>query len=118
MVKSTTGTYIVSEMAQVYFFSCTKNNQKFCDICGYKRIEQQIFPPPLLLVFLDPGSEIRYPGWIKKSGPVILGPKWHSPIGSMPYHRARKTLHFQGPTPPTCPRNVSAHIKNITHGAV
>jgi hypothetical protein len=28
-----------------------------------------------------------------------LGPKRHSPIGSMPFHRAQKTLDFQGPTP-------------------
>jgi hypothetical protein len=25
--------------------------------------------------------------------------KWHSPIGSMPFHRAQKTREFQGPTP-------------------
>ncbi len=24
----------------------------------------------------------------------FLGPKWHSPIGSMPFHRAQKTLEF------------------------
>jgi hypothetical protein len=28
-----------------------------------------------------------------------LGPKWHSPIGSMLFHRAQKTLDFQGPIP-------------------
>ncbi len=27
----------------------------------------------------------------------FLGPKWHSPIGSMSFHRAQKTLDFQGP---------------------
>jgi hypothetical protein len=27
----------------------------------------------------------------------FLGPKWHSTIGSMPFHRAQKTLEFQGP---------------------
>jgi hypothetical protein len=26
----------------------------------------------------------------------FLGPKWHSPFGSMPFHRAKKTLEFQG----------------------
>jgi hypothetical protein len=25
-----------------------------------------IFPPPLLVLLLDPGSEILHPGWIKK----------------------------------------------------
>ncbi len=30
----------------------------------------------------------------------FLGPKWHSPIGSISFHRVRKTLDFQGPTPP------------------
>jgi hypothetical protein len=29
-----------------------------------------------------------------------LGPKWHSPIGSMPFHRAQKTLHFHARNPP------------------
>jgi hypothetical protein len=28
----------------------------------------------------------------------FLGPKWHSPIGSIPFHRAQKTLEFHGPT--------------------
>jgi hypothetical protein len=30
-------------------------------------------------------------------GGGFLDPKWHSPIGSMPFHRAQKTLDFQGP---------------------
>jgi hypothetical protein len=29
----------------------------------------------------------------------FLGPKWHSPIGSMPFHKTQKTLDFQGPSP-------------------
>jgi hypothetical protein len=28
----------------------------------------------------------------------LLGPKRHSSIGSMPFHRAQKTLNLQGPT--------------------
>jgi hypothetical protein len=31
----------------------------------------------------------------------FLSPKWHSPIGSMPFHRAPKSLDFQGPSPLT-----------------
>jgi hypothetical protein len=27
---------------------------------------------------------------------TFLGPKWHSPIGSMSFHRAQKSLDFQG----------------------
>ncbi len=30
-------------------------------------------------------------------GGGFLGPKWHSPIGSMAFHRAQKSLDFQGP---------------------
>ncbi len=30
-------------------------------------------------------------------------PKWHSPNGSMPFHRAEKSLNFQGPTPSHLP---------------
>ena len=33
----------------------------------------------------------------------FLGPKWHSPIGAIPFHRAQKTLQFQGPTPSHLP---------------
>jgi hypothetical protein len=29
----------------------------------------------------------------------FLGPKWHSHDGSMPFHRAQKSLDFRGPTP-------------------
>jgi hypothetical protein len=29
----------------------------------------------------------------------FLGPKWHTPIFSMPFQRAQKTLEFQGPAP-------------------
>jgi hypothetical protein len=29
----------------------------------------------------------------------FLGTKWHSPIGSMLFHRAQKTLNLQGPAP-------------------
>jgi hypothetical protein len=43
----------------------------------------------------------------------FLGPKWHSPIRSMPFHRAQKTLEFQGPTPPTCPPNEYARIHKL-----
>jgi hypothetical protein len=33
----------------------------------------------------------------------FLGHKWDSPIDSMPFHRAQKTLEFQGPTPSHLP---------------
>ncbi len=33
----------------------------------------------------------------------FLGPKWHSLIGSMSFHRDQKTLNFQGPTPSHLP---------------
>jgi hypothetical protein len=32
----------------------------------------------------------------------FLGPKWHSPISSMP-QRGQKTIDFQGPTPSNLP---------------
>jgi hypothetical protein len=38
---------------------------------------------------------------VKISG--FLGPKWHSPFGSMPFHKTQKTLDFQGPTPSHLP---------------
>ncbi len=45
---------------------------------------------------------IHYLGKLGGLGPgnlKFLGPKLHSPIRSMPFHRAQKTLEFQGPTP-------------------
>jgi hypothetical protein len=33
----------------------------------------------------------------------FLGPKWHSPIGLIPFHRAQKTFDFKGPTPSHLP---------------
>jgi hypothetical protein len=36
----------------------------------------------------------------------------------MPFHRAKKTLEFQGPTLPTSPRNGYARIQNIMHRAI
>ncbi len=33
----------------------------------------------------------------------FLGPKWHSPNGFMPFHKAQKTHDFQGPTPSHLP---------------
>jgi hypothetical protein len=34
-----------------------------------KKVGQQKFPPPLLLLLLDPGTEIRDPEWIKNKDP-------------------------------------------------
>jgi hypothetical protein len=49
----------------------------------------------------------------------FLGPEWHLPIDSMPFHRAQKTLDFQGPTPlPIALVMDAARIKSITYGAV
>jgi hypothetical protein len=35
---------------------------------------------------------------------TFLGPKWHSPMGSKPFHRAQKSLDFKGPTPSHLPK--------------
>jgi hypothetical protein len=46
-------------------------------------------------------------GWaLEFSG--FWDPKWHSPIGSMPFHRALKTLEILAQPPPTCSHNRSA----------
>ncbi len=37
----------------------------FFDISGYKKRYNKFVHPSLLLLFLDPGSEIRDPGWTK-----------------------------------------------------
>jgi hypothetical protein len=48
----------------------------------------------------------------------FLGPKWHSPISLMPFHRAQKLSNSRAPPPPSCPRNGYARIQHIMHGAV
>jgi hypothetical protein len=50
---------------------------------------------------------------------ISLGPKWQSPNGSMTFHRAQKSLNFQGPIPlPLALVMDAARIKSITDGAV
>ncbi len=65
----------------------------------------------LYVMFLsaDPLLGLVGVGWALEIS-TFLGPKWHSPNGLMPYHRAQP--------PPNCPRSGSARIKNITYGAV
>ncbi len=45
---------------------------------------------------------------------TFLGPKWHSPDSSIPFHRAQKSLISRAQPPPTCPRNGFVCIKSIT----
>ncbi len=46
-----------------------------------------------------------------------MGPKWHSPIGSMPFHRTQKTIDFQGPTPSHLPSyGCCRHKKHYARG--
>jgi len=43
-----------------------ENYFQFCEICDYKKRYDNIFFSPLSFVeVLDPGSEIRDPGWVK-----------------------------------------------------
>jgi hypothetical protein len=49
----------------------------------------------------------------------FLGPIWHSPIGSMPFHRAQKTLEFQGPIPSHLPLYcICMHPKHYVRGCI
>ncbi len=71
-------------------------------------------PPTVWALDLPKNTLLKSPG-----GSSFLGPKWHSPIGSMPFHRTQKISNSRAPQPPpTSPRNGYARIKNIMHGAV
>jgi hypothetical protein len=49
----------------------------------------------------------------------FLGPKWHSPIGSMPFHMSQKSPNFQGPTPPHLPKwLICLHQKHYVQGRI
>jgi hypothetical protein len=50
---------------------------------------------------------------------TFLGPKWHSPNGLMPFHRAQKSLNFQGPTPSHSPSKwICTHQKHYIRGHI
>ncbi len=47
------------------------------------------------------------------------GPKWHSPNSSMPFHRAQKSLDFQGPTPSHLPSQwICTYQKHYVWGCI
>jgi hypothetical protein len=46
--------------------------------------------------------------YVKLTTSTFWGHKWHSPIGSIPFHRAQKSVLIMD----------AARIKSITHGAV
>ncbi len=49
--------------------------------------------------------------------PHWRGSKWHSPFGSMPFHRAQKSLVSRAQPPHTCPRNgCCPHQKHYARG--
>ncbi len=49
----------------------------------------------------------------------FLGPKWHLPIGSMPFHRAQKLSISRAQPPPTCPGNgCCPHQKHYARGRI
>jgi hypothetical protein len=61
------------------------------------------------------------------AGSILYFGKWKGvrpwklnlPIHSMPFHRAKKNLGFQGPNPlPLALAMDAARIKSITHGAI
>jgi hypothetical protein len=50
---------------------------------------------------------------------TFLGPKWHSPVGSMPFHRAQKVSISRAQPPPTRPRNgCCPHQKHYARGRI
>jgi hypothetical protein len=51
--------------------------------------------------------------------PSFMGPKWHSPLNLMPFHRFQKTLEFQGPTPSHLPSSwICTHLKHYAWGCI
>ncbi len=58
---------ILWKLAQIFFFSISKL-KKFslmCNLWLHKRYDNNFFSPLSFVVFLDPGSGIRDPGWVK-----------------------------------------------------
>jgi hypothetical protein len=58
------------------------------------------------------------PGNLEFFGPLHLPMKWHTPTGSMLFHRAQKHSISRAQHPPTCPRNGSSCIKNTMHETI
>jgi hypothetical protein len=74
-----------------------------------QRVHKTTYAPviytPLCIMFWRRGYTLLGEvggGWALEF-PSFLGPKWLSPIGSLPFHRAQKTREFQGPTPSNFP---------------
>jgi hypothetical protein len=51
----------------------------------------------MLLIVMHPLLGQAGGGWALEIL-TFLGPKWNSPIGSMPFHRAQKKSRFPGPS--------------------
>ncbi len=88
--RSDTIEYFLCTGAFLYArFSFLLISNKFCDLnqCGSMRIRIRI------RVRLKSHKKFNF--YIS----TFLGPKWHSPVCSIPFHRAQKSLDFQGPTP-------------------
>jgi hypothetical protein len=57
-------------------------------------------------------------GWALEIS-IFLGPKWHSPIGSIHYTGSKKLLISRAQTPHTCPHNGCwPHQKHYTQGHI
>jgi hypothetical protein len=73
---------------------------------------------------MGPETSLRYPfkvtlGLLYLKPSTLLGPKWHSPIGSMPVHRAKKVSISRAQTPLTCLRNgCCPHQKHYPRGRI
>jgi hypothetical protein len=54
---------ILCKLAQIFFFTCSKKENifNFVLFMDTKKVEQIVFHPSLLLLFLDPGSGINIP---------------------------------------------------------
>jgi hypothetical protein len=77
-----------------------------CSLCGSSDPLGNLVPCPGIL-YLKIGNLGRIrctqvvPYMLMYS--TFFGPKWHSPNGSLPFHRAPKSLDFQGTTPAHLP---------------
>jgi hypothetical protein len=70
-----------------------------------RRIAPYVFGPlGFVIILYGSGSASFHPSM-----------KWHSPIGSMPFHRAQKAREFQGPTPSHFPSGNSPQIMQERH---
>ncbi len=88
---------------QNYLFYVPERSFMHVTVCCWYSAPTYSPTPPLCFCPSDSAPFHSPPPTPAPPHSTFLGPKWHSPIGSMTFHRDQKSLDFQGPSPSHLP---------------